>query len=564
MKFNLFIKKADVVFILIFFIFLYILKSSDFNQNVFIPSVSYLFLLFLFFVFNRFRFFTNKKGLEKVKYFNLASYVLMFLLTLITQNYLLHYEVISWDVSSYLVAASDLGRGNLPYVNQWESKGPLFVVFYYLFILFSDGDYVKFKILNDSLIYLSSIIIFHILKTKSQDFVKPLFGSLFFILLMSKDWYIAEISEIYYLPFLGLATFHIFSKNKNNYFYLGLLSSISTLVNQSAVLFFVTILLYLFTNQKNNIFNSLYKLFLGFLTPHLFFVIIYFYLGHIDIYIANYFTIPISYSSENLSSFYELIVWIREYFRYEEFLYFSIILTIVLSIISLNKIKSSNLFIHLNLMAGMSLYFIAGHNYYHHLLYFLFFLPLIMIFSFSNKILKIFYIQITISAFVILSQTLQPSIMNLKDTTEVISNYPLYNLANELRESNNIDEAEILALDYVLLLYYLDKPNYSYIVHPSNHFEDYIVNELIRLGYVQTNEYNHISYLIEEEPEIIICNSTLIVYGIPTKVDFYNCMVSDYKKNYLRVDTLSYQNDRKIDYYFDPYKELRVFIKQED
>ena len=227
------------------------------------------------------------------------------------------------------------------------------------------------------------------------------------------------------------------------------------------------------------------------------------------------------------------------------------------------KSKKEDYIIFLNIFA-LVLYFIAGHNYYHHLLYFLFFIPLVLVFNFSEKVLKIFYIQIMISTFFIATFTFNSSINNLKNSNQLMTTFPLYNLANEIKENNDIENIEILALDYVLILYYLDKPNFSYIVHPSNHFEEYIVDELIKLGYVPTNEYNHISYLIEEEPEIIICNSTLIVYGKPTKVDFYNCMVDDYKKNYLRLDTIKYQENRNIDYYYDPYKELRVFIKQKN
>ena len=57
------------------------------------------------------------------------------------------------------------------------------------------------------------------------------------------------------------------------------------------------------------------------------------------------------------------------------------------------------------------------------------------------------------------------------------------------------NEYEILALEYLLVLYYLDIPNVSYIIHPGNHYEEYIVEKLIELNKVQTNEFNHISLL---------------------------------------------------------------------
>ena len=125
----------------------------------------------------------------------------------------------------------------------------------------------------------------------------------------------------------------------------------------------------------------------------------------------------------------------------------------------------------------------------------------------------------------------------------------------------SVKDYDILALDHVLILYYLNKPNFSYIVHPSNHNEEYIVKELLRIERIKTNELNHVSYLIEKEPEVILCNSKIISNGEVKKIDFYNCAVDDYKKNYKRIDTSIYRYDENLNYYFDPYKEISLFIK---
>ena len=112
-----------------------------------------------------------------------------------------------------------------------------------------------------------------------------------------------------------------------------------------------------------------------------------------------------------------------------------------------------------------------------------------------------------------------------------------------------------------LFLYYLEKPNFSYIIHPSNHFENYIVDDLIRLNKIKTNSFSHISYLIEKEPEVIICNGRMIIRGKVEDVDFYNCAIDDYKKNYNKIDTQEFLNSKYLDFYKDPYKEMSVFIK---
>jgi hypothetical protein len=139
--------------------------------------------------------------------------------------------------------------------------------------------------------------------------------------------------------------------------------------------------------------------------------------------------------------------------------------------------------------------------------------------------------------------------------------YPLYKLSQEI-DSYFTQDYEVLAFDYNLILYYLDKPNFSYIVHPSNHFEEFIVTVLSDLNRI---DENYISELIEKEPDVIICNPRLIIRGVPTEISkissLFNCEVSDYNKKYKKIDTSRYTYDENLNYYFDPYREINVFIK---
>ena len=138
-----------------------------------------------------------------------------------------------------------------------------------------------------------------------------------------------------------------------------------------------------------------------------------------------------------------------------------------------------------------------GHNYYHHLFYFLFFSSLLIAQLSQINQLKSIIFFIFISFLSIFIKSFSPAFANLKNLNETQSNYPLYQLAGEL-ESSLIDsnDAEILSLDYVLLLYYLEKPNYSYLVHPSNHFDEAVVETLQNLNKIGNN---HISKMIEDE-----------------------------------------------------------------
>ena len=59
-----------------------------------------------------------------------VSLFIIFIVTIITQNQFLNYEMISLDTPSYLVASQKVGMNELPFETQWESKGPLFMYMY--------------------------------------------------------------------------------------------------------------------------------------------------------------------------------------------------------------------------------------------------------------------------------------------------------------------------------------------------------------------------------------------------------------------------------------------------
>ena len=112
-----------------------------------------------------------------------------------------------------------------------------------------------------------------------------------------------------------------------------------------------------------------------------------------------------------------------------------------------------------------------------------------------------------------------------------------------------------------ITLFYLNKENLSYIVHPFNHYESYIVESLINTKKLKSNGVSHLSFSIEQEPDIVICLPTRIVSGNPTSSDIFNCEVTDYKKNYTKLDTDSFNNSENKEYYLDPYAKMRVYIK---
>jgi len=501
-----------------------------------------------------------------IKFFhNINSLWLIFILfifTIFTQNSFLNYETITWDVASYLVASIEIGQGNIPMETQWESKGPVLFYIYYFFNKIANGNYIYFRLINDVLLFIISLFIFwSVYIDSNKDKAKAFFSSLFFILLTSKVWYVSEFSELYCLFFISLAyLLSTLLKNKISVNFLeGILIGISSLINQGSILFLIPFVLKNFKNKiilKNMTLQGV-----GFIIPHLFFVLLYLSRDLFDVYYANYITIPLGYSEASLSTLYELRVWTREYFHYNFFLYFSILsLGIGYVLSNINDIKNAFLKPYFSgIILGIAIYFIGSHNYYHHLFYFLFFISLLFS-SIENKKYKlVIFLFVIFSSISIFANVFENSFNNLKSIDKTYSNYPLLQLSEEI-DSYFEEDYTIFALDYLFILHYLEKENYSYIVHPMNHFEDFITDVLIDLNKIPQDNVNK---LISKEPDVIICNTTMIINGVETRIDNeYNCEITEYNDNYFKLDTSKYLYNENLFYYKDPTRKINVFIKK--
>ena len=206
--------------------------------------------------------------------------------------------------------------------------------------------------------------------------------------------------------------------------------------------------------------------------------------------------------------------------------------------------------VSLYLISGFLIYVIAGHSYEHHLFYAIYFLAILSEELVNNKNLSMGGILIILCSIQIVFFSFSSSFNNLSNIDKIHDHYPLYQLSQEIDSYFDDDNYSVLAFDHVLVLHYLQKQNFSYLVHPSNNFEGYILDELISLNLLPTNEASHFSYYIEKEPDVIICNSKQIISGDVVKLDDYNCEVSDYKKNYFKLDTSVYEENRNRECFF--------------
>ena len=499
-----------------------------------------------------------------------ATLTLLFIFFIFTQNQFLNYETVSLDVPSYLVASQNVGLSELPLEKQWESKGPLFMYLYNLFSYFAQDHLVYFKLLNDILLFLVVIILFYTILSNTRKKPNSLIGSLIFVSLLSYVWYHSEFSEIYCLLFIS---FHFYYLNRNHLntktlFISSLLLSFSTLINQATFIFYISFL-FLILRKKERFLNikEIFYISIGSFFPHLIFIILYLQQGLINLYISNYLYLPLNYVGSDKFKSNELFVWLKRYFEFNELLYFSLILIFVFFIFKifnnlydiLNEKIVFNILIYLT--ASFLIYVIAGHSYEHHLFYSIYFISLFASVFFNEKQINMIGLIVVIAAVQIFISSFSLSYNNLSNIDDVYNDYPLHQLSKEIDMIFDDEDYTVLAFDHVLLLYYLQKPNESYIIHPFNHYEDYIIEELKDLNLLETNGASHFSYYIELEPDVIICNSQAIIDGDPVALDSYNCEIHDYKKNYYKLDTSKYEDDKKREYFFDPYKIINVYVK---
>ncbi len=561
-----------------------IFLSNTLNYEKKLTVISFLFILFLFFILKKGVTFSEKKFenieliFEKRKNLLLVS---SFSLLIILQNFYLNFETITWDVSSYLVASQELENNLLPFSTQWESKGPLNSVIYYLFSYISNKNYLVFKVINDILIFLIGLNLFvYLQKTKKEKFLNY-FSLIFLIILFSSKWYVSEFTEFYCLFLISIAQF-IYVSDKNflfKYFLIGFIYSLATLINQGSIIIFAGFIFYLLINKslRKNIKQYLY-LITGFIVPYLITVSIYIYSGLLDVLIVNYIFIPLGYTGSNAASIYELRVFLREFYDYNLFIYFTIISIFIALIVEVFKdfrFKILQIFKDLDYILfifSILYYFVAGHNYYHHLIYALYFFCVIIVKLSFRSSKQLISIMITLSIFSNLYFYSSNSFTNLSNLSETYNSYPLRNLSSEIVSYFDTDEFTVLALDYVLILYYMDKPSYSYIVHPTNHYQDYITDPLSEIGKVEKNE---IENLFNSKPDVIVCNTLAIndgglvinvdpiLYGQEIDDNVTNsCSLEYLGDQYFSLDTTKYRNSENLSFYKDPYKDMNVFIKR--
>ena len=382
-----------------------------------------------------------------------------------------HYETLDWDINAFLVTSLEFGRGNLPYEFQYENKPPLLFLIFFIFSAISQKSLLLIKIINDLIIFLLSISLTRLYSKKSFSLWNFIPG-LTFIVFTSNVWFHPNYSEYLLLVFVVASNF-IYQKSdsKFKYLYVGILLALSTLVNLGAIVFLLSYILIIYIKEES-IRVEYRNLFFGFSFVHLLTGVTYFVFGVLEEYLMSFLVIPYSYTSSDTSFWTAIQVFVQALADFDLFLYGLLIILITFTLfktVSLIRSLDFNNFtseIVIQIFASALFFGMAGKGYYHHLIPLLYFLPACL-HLLDKRLSRGIIIFFVIFSFIGVNDKLaNQSINNIRNLQTLEENYPTKKAYDQIK--NQTDNNDIIfSTENILLLYYLDSPNSSYIVHPA-------------------------------------------------------------------------------------------------
>ena len=405
-----------------------------------------------------------------------------------------HYETLDWDINAFLVTSLEFGRGNLPFEYQYENKPPLLFAIFYLFSIITNKSLVYINLLNDLIICLilgQTIFLFN--TEKKEIKINNFLPGLIFILLISNVWFHPSYSE--YLSLFFIVSALLIYKKLNSiykYFLIGSLLALSSLINIGTSIFLVCFLIIYFIQEKK-IIHKIFSTLLGFGFIHTISISVYFFNGALEEYVMAMLFIPLSYGGTEFSFSNSITVFLTSFISYSFYIYLLLLVSISIAlfkvsiIIKNQNIKFKNIEILFFIIFSLLFYSLAGKGYYHHLIFFLYFVSLSSIWIRNILNNRYFTIFVFVTLFLSLNQYKDQTFENIQNFYSIEDNYPVRSAAGTIIKKK-LDYENIFSSEHVLLLYYLDKQNSSYIVHPALYDYEEITSVLIEFDKISQNE----------------------------------------------------------------------------
>ena len=453
-----------------------------------------------------------------------------------------HYETLDWDINAFLVTSLEFGRGNLPFEFQYENKQPLLFLIFFFFSSITQNSVLVIKLLNDLVVVFLSASMTKLYTNRALS-VWSFVPGFAFIALTSNVWFHPGYSEYLFLVFIVLANF-VYQKSASDFkfLFIGSLLAISTLVNLGAIFFLLVYFLIIYF-KKDIKFNNFFYLVFGFLIIHFLTLLIYVFFDALEEYLISFVIIPYSYTSSDLSFLASLKVFITVN-TYDLFVFLLLVLLVslvlfkTLSIIRNRNLENYDLEILLSIFASLFFYGAANKGYYHHLIPILYFLPF-GLFWLSKKLSKIIVLFLLISSLIsINNKFLGQSLQNIENFKNLEENYPAKIAYTYIEEY--IDDGDVVfSTNNILILYYANIQNASYIVHPALYSYSEITDVLIKYNKISTNE---IDDTLNSKPKVI--EGTLSKVGLFNESDYFKVNLEN-----INFNLLNYWEDGEINVY---------------
>ncbi len=458
-----------------------------------------------------------------------------------------HYETIDWDINSFLVTSLEFGRDSIPFENQYENKPPILFGIFYIFSIFSDKNLVLIKLLNDLVISFTIFQTIFIFKEDTKLRLNNFLPPILFILFISNVWFHPSYSEYLSLYFI-VSSYLIYKKIKKFYKYslIGLLVGISSLINLGTVIYLICYILIFFLFEVKKL-KSIINLLFGFGLIHLLLLLIYYFRGLVDEYIMSMLFIPISYGTTQFSLLSSITIFLNSFVSYSFYIYILLIFTFsifIFKIFILSKNFDLN-FKHIEILffifISIMFFSLAGKGYYHHLIFLLYFVSLTPVWV-ENIITKKTMVALTIFTLLIsVNKFYEQTFVNLENFNSLQENYPIKIISDNII-SEKTDYDVIFSTEYILLLYYLDERNSSYIVHPTLYDYEEITSVIVKYGKISIDEK---SENLDKEPDII--------EGFKSDEVF---------KNYKQYNTSDLNLELKLLNYWDKDPNINILIRK--
>lgn len=479
------------------------------------------------------------KSIFDQRFFWFSTFFIFIVFTRIYSSLLI--EVISWDEATYILAGREILSGYLPYETLYEMKPPL-LYYIYSVPLFFNASLESVRIYGAFCIFVSSILIYETLIRFVASKIAAL-GSLAFISLMNYYFWLETSSEIVSLPFflLSFIFFLDHKKSKINLILSGFFISISTLIRLNLGYLVIFVIIYLIF-KKNGFKEKIYELFLfcfSGLIPLIFFILLYYDKGLLDLFFIGTFKVPLVYSSENtlIDGFMNYSKTIAKLIIFNPLHFAPFFICLILCFKGKNILCNNKNSFYIFLFGIIFSTIATGQGFSHHLILIV---PFLIIFILSRIFIQKKYLSFIYFFLIII--ILNSFISSVATNFELIKHDFDYAKNHKIKEISNLNigkNSKVLALDYHLIYFYEENIKGLKLIHVPALVRNTTKERLYPL--VKINYFNpdFISKILNMDYDFILCSTRICIEGRP---NLENDKIKNLLKNYViikRIDNFS-------------------------